>query len=1226
MSNLDEESFWLGLLHDLGSNTITQSIVNELSSDSNIVTAQFNEIDVGASLDIPNNAKEINLDSYFFFSENDQYLDTSNDNLIDNYDDYPIRVNNFNCKPQISKVASTSFVVDECATENKIGNNIDTNVSPESILLPTQTTYNRSSEIDLWTDVDIRNSNGSNGSYQYKEFLFINEEIRNNNFNQDNIKEEIIPNDDELINKSTKEILNQNKIVNNNPTLSPPTQLKSSSYRSTNMKTVSVSEFASSSFIKASEALFLLKDAPIAKISSFLQSNFYYSSVVGFVSESLFLFVDRARSAADTYIHKLTSDDPEKIHLSRIKNSSNWDHIILRYTMASLTWKQRQLIAETKDEADSKNSLSKIERLPAQTGTVGPVKLLLNSDTKNELVPNISTSVVKASSNIDNRREISFISEEEVGKDNSRAYDYMLSNMHEWILAEAQDKDNDDIQYELAKYFEPPPFAEKSYCSACSRSFGVSLFRHHCRYCGESFCDEHSLDRRCIFRFGMVSKVRVCTKCRYNIDEVHRRDQLIWKSFRVRSYLENRLIDYFNPSVDRGVDKVFRIADCSLLVVKNTITLNFPTKVLLETVTVLQRYGLSGFAGLLLRKDFMESVETLKRISGMDTMFRFSLHELTACIYYKLAIERGLRGCNPDGERIAHKRTHNTSHLLTFTKSESTDRSNRYKSSSSTTTGQTSNSSDSNNYECRDASDADLNEAIRFSPIALKIIYELDPMDAQRLAKSQGWSLIFTNTEAELGPEQPGYSLFATDLSPPSNHWRYSSNSHKKDATTNLIAINSKNNANESKTNNHMIRKEAVLAIRGTQTIQDVVTDIRAAPQHFPPDFEVIKAALRGEENSTQNGTFSFSAFEENGDGDSPSQKQWDWLSISKDSSYACGGMARSALYVLREVGPSLLQLHNEGYSIILVGHSLGGAVAALLTFMLLDIIGGVRCVTYGCPSCVDASTSDLLKSHVINIVLHDDVISRITPHSIRLLMKELNFFRNEMPKLMKQDWEAIIARAASLWSPKWRNSHSNSMGMDMNMDMNNDNQSNNINDNSFESNPNNNCSASSDEDSDIALVEDEELPDLWLPGRIIHMYCNRGQILAAEVTKNFPDLRKIEIQGNIFEDHRSMNIMNALFEVRAVRASIREARGAPPEWMPYNKRKTCCCCNNSFTWHTTFTGDAQEYRERYNCRFCGLIVCGPCSSHKQAIPSLGLIFPRRICDNCFFKGDFAHN
>lgn len=38
-------------------------------------------------------------------------------------------------------------------------------------------------------------------------------------------------------------------------------------------------------------------------------------------------------------------------------------------------------------------------------------------------------------------------------------------------------------------------------------------------------------------------------------------------------------------------------------------------------------------------------------------MFEISLHELTACVYYKLAIERGLRGCYPDSEAEEHKTT-----------------------------------------------------------------------------------------------------------------------------------------------------------------------------------------------------------------------------------------------------------------------------------------------------------------------------------------------------------------------------------------------------------------------------------------------------------------------------------------------------------------------------------------------------------------------------------------
>jgi hypothetical protein len=38
-----------------------------------------------------------------------------------------------------------------------------------------------------------------------------------------------------------------------------------------------------------------------------------------------------------------------------------------------------------------------------------------------------------------------------------------------------------------------------------------------------------------------------------------------------------------------------------------------------------------------------------------------------------------------------------------------------------------------------------------------------------------------------------------------------------------------------------------------------------------------------------------------------------------------CSGMARSALWLASTVGPTLLQLMEEGYEIVIVGHSLGG-------------------------------------------------------------------------------------------------------------------------------------------------------------------------------------------------------------------------------------------------------------------------------------------------------------
>ena len=77
-------------------------------------------------------------------------------------------------------------------------------------------------------------------------------------------------------------------------------------------------------------------------------------------------------------------------------------------------------------------------------------------------------------------------------------------------------------------------------------------------------------------------------------------------------------------------------------------------------------------------------------------MFTLSLHELTACVYYKLAIERGLRGSNPASERIAH-----APHAAASFSSEP---------------GQQQHKQDlSADYDCKDASAADIELAIRYA-------------------------------------------------------------------------------------------------------------------------------------------------------------------------------------------------------------------------------------------------------------------------------------------------------------------------------------------------------------------------------------------------------------------------------------------------------------------------------------------------------------------------------
>jgi hypothetical protein len=60
---------------------------------------------------------------------------------------------------------------------------------------------------------------------------------------------------------------------------------------------------------------------------------------------------------------------------------------------------------------------------------------------------------------------------------------------------------------------QPPPWADADACFSCKIAFGFFRRKHHCRHCGNSFCDADS-QRTCpLPMFGLYDSVRVCEAC-----------------------------------------------------------------------------------------------------------------------------------------------------------------------------------------------------------------------------------------------------------------------------------------------------------------------------------------------------------------------------------------------------------------------------------------------------------------------------------------------------------------------------------------------------------------------------------------------------------------------------------------------------------------------------------------------------------------------------------------
>jgi len=197
-----------------------------------------------------------------------------------------------------------------------------------------------------------------------------------------------------------------------------------------------------------------------------------------------------------------------------------------------------------------------------------------------------------------------------------------------------------------------------------------------------------------------------------------------------------------------------------------------------------------------------------------------SVHELTAAIFYSLAEKRAERGNRPDGEEWTHRLREegkNDDNKNAATLTDETDEFDPLSVSVANLLSRVDNFLEEKKPNskpasqtkttppppepttpgvCSPLSSSHLSSLLFYAPLSLSFIYSETPIELQLLSAQQGWSLLYAQLDqSRVAIDQPAYAVLV----------------HRK-------------------------RKIVALVVRGTTTLNDVVTDLRAIPVPFPEE------------------------------------------------------------------------------------------------------------------------------------------------------------------------------------------------------------------------------------------------------------------------------------------------------------------------------------------------------------------------------------------------------
>jgi len=279
-----------------------------------------------------------------------------------------------------------------------------------------------------------------------------------------------------------------------------------------------------------------------------------------------------------------------------------------------------------------------------------------------------------------------------------------------------------------------------------------------------------------------------------------------------------------------------------------------------------------------------------------------------------------------------------------------------------------------------------------------------------------------------------------------------------------------------------------VVSIRGTLSLADMLTDLRGEPEFMKEVFSELNLA--------------------------------DLNPVWKGHK----GMCKAAGYVYGRLhfdaeDPSLLEhaLQQTNYKqIVVTGHSLGAGTAAILTFLLRAKYPNLRvvCYAYSPPGgLLDAEASKESEKFCMSVVIGDDVIPRTSLHNIAALSQSIKrVCRNcQLPKYkvfgygligacgccpqprdntLRQEAHRLFSPPSPAGSRESEQTRSSDLAL-------------------LESGNGDSATVEMEENDQLPGSPSHQFPEMWLPGRILHVTPRLLEIGLAEQEKEF-DVKEV--------------------------------------------------------------------------------------------------------------------